>query len=482
MNGQAIVEVIPEVELIIGKQPTIISLPPVEAQNRLNLVFQQFIRVFTKFKHPLVIFLDDLQWADPASLQLIQVLIAAPDSRFMFLIGAYRDNEVSAAHPLMLMIDEVQKAKVVVSCISLSPFVISDDFTILNSIPVDSIDSDSQIPVLPTPIINYVFRTQKDIVLDDAVSEAKFNRHPYIIATQPKSVLCTPLLYQGKLSGILYLENNLITGAFTSDRVEVLNILSAQAAISIENSRLYEQIEDYNRTLEQKVETRTLELQQKNEELTSTLEKLKITQDQIIVQEKLASLGALAAGIAHEIKNPLNFVNNFAELSVELSQELLEEIEAQKERLDPESREYIEEIIKDISQNTQKINEHGKRADNIVHGMLMLSRGQAGKRELADINALLEESIDLADHGIRAKDSSFKIAIETNYDPQPSKLNVVPQNTTRAFINIINNAFYAVIEKKKELGEGFLPMLSVLTKDWKEQVEIRVRDNGKGIP
>jgi predicted ATPase/signal transduction histidine kinase/tRNA A-37 threonylcarbamoyl transferase component Bud32 len=357
-----------------------------------------------------------------------------------------------------------------------------DDVTILQSISIDSVNTDRRIPLICAAIINYVARTQENVVLKDAAREGQFTRDPYIVETQPKSILCAPLLHQGKVSGILYLENNLITGAFIPERVEILRVLSAQAAISIENSRLYEQLEDYSRTLEQKVKARTQELQEKNEELASTLQKLKATQAQIIAQEKLASLGALAAGIAHEIKNPLNFVNNFAELSVELTQELLEEIEDQKDRVDPESREYIEEILDDLSQNAKKINEHGKRADNIVRGMLMLSRGQSGKQQLTDINALLEESINLAYHGMRAKDSSFEIAIETNYDNDLGELNVVPQDITRTFINVINNACYAAVEKKKEVGEEFSPTLSVRTKDLGGQVEIRIRDNGKGIP
>ena len=357
----------------------------------------------------------------------------------------------------------------------------ADGVTFLQSIPINSVPT-CQTSLVSSAIVNYVARSHENVVLNDAAHEGQFTRTPYIVATQPKSILCAPLLHQGKLSGILYLENNLTTGAFTPERVEILRILSAQAAISIENSRLYEQLEDYNRTLEQKVYSRTQELQEKNEELANTLQKLKTTQAQIIAQEKLASLGALAAGIAHEIKNPLNFVNNFAELSVELSQELLEEIENQKERLDLKSKAYIEEILSDISQNAQKINDHGKRADNIVRGMLMLSREQSGKRQLTDIHALLEESVNLAYHGMRVKDRSFKVVVEADYDDELDQLNIVPQDLSRAFINIINNACYAANEKKKEGGKGFLPTLSISTKDLNEQVEIRIRDNGNGIP
>ncbi|MEI2581399.1 trifunctional serine/threonine-protein kinase/ATP-binding protein/sensor histidine kinase [Scytonema sp. PRP1] len=363
----------------------------------------------------------------------------------------------------------------------------SDDVTILQSISANFIDPETQIPLLSAAIINYVARTQENVVLNNAAHEGQFTRDPYIISTQPKSILCTPLLNGGKLSGILYLENNLTTGAFTTERIEVLKILSAQAAISIENSRLYEQLEDYSRTLEQKVETRTQELQEKNQELANLLQKLKATQAQIVAQEKLASLGALTAGIAHEIKNPLNFVNNFAELSVELTQELLEEIENQKDRLDPESREYIEEILNDLKQNARKINDHGKRADNIVRGMLMHSRGQSGDRQQTDINAMLAEAISLTYHGMRAKDAAFNIVIETDYDEDLGLINVVPQNISRAFINIINNACYAAYKKKMRFQaegnpEEFLPKVILSTKDLAKHVEIHIQDNGGGIP
>ncbi|MEQ8385807.1 MAG: AAA family ATPase [Coleofasciculus sp. A1-SPW-01] len=358
----------------------------------------------------------------------------------------------------------------------------SEAVNILRSRPVDAVDHDTQLPLLSTAIINYVIHTKENIVLNDATHEGQFTRDSYIVATHPKSILCTPLLNQGKLTGILYLENNLTTDAFTPERVETLKILSAQAAISIENSRLYQQLEAYSRNLEIKVDQRTQELQEKNQELSATLKKLKATQDQIIAQEKLASLGALTAGIAHEIKNPLNFVNNFAELSAELTEELLEELDSQKERLDPESTEYIEEILTDLGQNVKKINEHGKRADNIVRGMLMHSRGQGNERQLTDINTLLAEYVNLAYHGMRAKDSSFNITIETHYDPTIGQVSIVPQNISRVFLNVINNACYAAHDKKKAIGAGFTPTLSVTTKNLGDTLEIRIRDNGNGIP
>lgn len=343
-------------------------------------------------------------------------------------------------------------------------------------------DADDQIPILPSTLINYVARTQGNVVLNDATNEGPFTRDPYILATQPKSVLCAPLTHQGKLSGILYLENNLTTGAFTTDRVEILKILSAQAAISIENSRLYAKLEDYSRTLAQKVEERTQELQEKNQELGDTLQKLQLTQAQIIAQEKLASLGALTAGIAHEIKNPLNFVNNFAELSVDITSELNQELTNQMDRLDSYSRTYIEELLHDLTQNAQKIKEHGERADNIVHGMLMHSRGHKGERQLADINLLLAEAINLVYHGIRAKNPIFDIAIETHYAEQLPALTVVPQNISRAFLNILVNACDAAYAKARAVDEGFVPKLQARTQAQAGQIEIRIRDNGTGIP
>jgi predicted ATPase/signal transduction histidine kinase/tRNA A-37 threonylcarbamoyl transferase component Bud32 len=358
---------------------------------------------------------------------------------------------------------------------------IENRISVMQSIPVDTVDPQTNTPLLSAAIINYVARSQENVVLNDASNEEQFSRDHYIIATQPKSVLCTPLIYQGKLSGILYLENNLITGAFTPDRVEVLRILSAQAAISIENSHLYQQLEEYNRTLEQKVVERTQELQEKNKELAATLQKLKATQAQIIAQEKLASLGALTAGVAHEIKNPLNFVNNFAELSVELTEELMEEIENQKDKLDTEAKEYIQEILDDLSKNSQKIKEHGQRADSIVHGMLMHSQGQVSKRQLTDINALLMESVNLVYQSFRAKNPYFNATIKTNYADNLVKLNVVTQNITRVFINVINNACYAINEKVQNIGEEFLPTLWLSTQSSGEFVEIRIKDNGLGI-
>lgn len=244
--------------------------------------------------------------------------------------------------------------------------------------------------------------------------------------------------------------------------------------------------------LRQEVETSQQRFQEKSWELEATLKKLKATQEKVIAQEKLASLGALTAGIAHEIKNPLNFVNNFAELSVELITEILEEIACHKDKFEPEALAYLEEVLDDLDQNVQKIHAHGQRADNIVKGMLMHSRGQAGERRMTNINSLLNEYVTLAYHGMRAKDSGFNITIQEHYDDTLVPISVVPQNLSRVFLNLVNNACYAAYEKQKQvqaetgnanpIDPDFVPTLTVCTQDLGEQVEIRIRDNGTGIP
>ncbi len=356
------------------------------------------------------------------------------------------------------------------------------NLTILQSIPLNNSQENNHEINLSIPIINYVAHTQESIVLNNATEEGNFTQTPYILNKKPKSILCTPILNQGKLNGIIYLENNLTTDAFTAQRIEIVNILSSSAAISIENSRLYEQLEDYSKTLEKKVQLRTQELQDKNQQLNEILTKLKATQNQIIAQEKLASLGALTAGIAHEIKNPLNFVNNFAELCVELTEELHEEIDTQKDKLDQETIDYIEEILDDVKQNSQKIHEHGQRADKIVHGMLMHSKGKPGQRQLIHINNVLAESVNLAYHGMRAKEPTFKIKIDTHYDNNIPEINLVPQDISRVFLNAINNGCYAVHEKSKSCQQNFTPTLTITTKAKNEEIEITIRDNGQGIP
>lgn len=255
------------------------------------------------------------------------------------------------------------------------------------------------------------------------------------------------------------------------------NLKEASEQLLLSNEKL----EEYNRNLEQKVNERTSELKQKHDELDSAFQKLKAAQAQLVQSEKMASLGQLTAGIAHEIKNPLNFVNNFSELSVELATELLEEIDKLEGALEPKDIDYLKGIIGDIQANVKKINDHGKRADSIIRGMLLHSRGKSGERQPADINAMLAEYVNLGYHGMRASDNTFNIKIESDYDPLVGMVTVIPQDISRVFLNMINNAFYSTAQKKKELKDSYFPLLRVVTKNFEDHVEIRIHDNGKGM-
>jgi signal transduction histidine kinase/ligand-binding sensor domain-containing protein len=227
--------------------------------------------------------------------------------------------------------------------------------------------------------------------------------------------------------------------------------------------------------LEEKVALRTKELKEEKEIVESTLSELKSTQAQLIQSEKMASLGELTAGIAHEIQNPLNFVNNFSEVSNELIDEM-------KEELNKGDIDEAKAIAEDVKQNLEKINHHGKRAGDIVRGMLQHSRTSTGVKESTNINALADEYLRLSYHGLRAKDKSFNATMKTDFDETPGKINIIPQDIGRVLLNLFNNAFYAVNEKAKQNIPGYEPTIVVSTKKINNKIEIGVRDNGNGIP
>ena len=211
------------------------------------------------------------------------------------------------------------------------------------------------------------------------------------------------------------------------------------------------------------------------ERLQQTLEELQSTQALLIQKEKMASLGELTAGISHEIQNPLNFVNNFSEVNKDLLAEM-------KGEINKGNYEEVKSIANSIEENEQKINHHGKRADAIVKGMLQHSRASTGQKELTDINALADEYLRLSYHGMRAKDKSFNCNIKTDFDKSLGEIDIIPQDIGRVLLNLYNNAFYAVMEKRKVEPEGYEPTVSVTTKKINDKVEIRVKDNGNGIP
>jgi signal transduction histidine kinase len=211
------------------------------------------------------------------------------------------------------------------------------------------------------------------------------------------------------------------------------------------------------------------------------LEDLRTTQDRLVQTQKLASLGQLTAGIAHEIKNPLNFVNNFSGVSTELIDELRETLDSIQ--VTPEARTQITELTNTLRDNLDKIVQHSKRADSIVKNMLLHSREGSGEHRLIDVNALVEESLNLAYHGARAENQGFKINMERSFDPAAGQVDVFPQEITRALLNLISNGFYAATKRKgQDNSEGYEPTLTAATKNLGDKVEIRIRDNGTGIP
>ncbi len=347
--------------------------------------------------------------------------------------------------------------------------------SMLESVPMAELGTRG-CPPLATSIVNYVARTGETLVLDDASKSERFARDPHVAAHRVVSVLCFPLKRQGEVLAIAYLENNLARGAFTINSLKILEMLSSQAVISLENAILYEM-------LEQRVEARTRELRERNDDLAQALERLVETQRQLVTQEKLAALGSLTAGIAHEIKNPLNFVSNFAEVSARLTDEIVERLQPELGRFERTAREDLDELLRDLRLTVTKISEHGLRASGIVSGMALHARASSGRREVADLNGVLAQSVTLASHGLlQHREDGLDVRITTDYDPNVGPVAIDVQDITRVFVNLINNARHAVGQNAKRLGPGYAPVINVCTRARGNRVEVRVRDNGVGVP
>ena len=277
-----------------------------------------------------------------------------------------------------------------------------------------------------------------------------------------RTTLAVPMLKGDELIGTITIYR-LEVKPFTENQIALMETFADQAVIAIENARLFEAE------------------QQRTRELAKSLEDLRTAQDRLVQTEKLASLGQLTAGIAHEIKNPLNFVNNFSGLFVELIEELQEVLKGAS--LDDKRHGEVAEITTTLRENLGKITQHGKRADSIVKNMLLHSRESSVEHRPVDINILVEESLNLAYHGARAEKQGFTITLERSFDPAAGEADVFPQDITRVLLNLISNSFYAATKRKATAADNaYEPIITAATKNLGERVEIRIRDNGTGIP
>ncbi len=328
-----------------------------------------------------------------------------------------------------------------------------------------TIENNVVIPAYSVPLTDdnllavWCFKNQKNVVINEFSREyASYIRHirTTVAGKYRESILYLPLTYKDKTIGVITAQS-FSRNAYTDYHLHILQNLATYCAIALDNADAYHS-------------------------LAVLLDELKHTQEKLVTQSKLAALGSLTAGIAHEIKNPLNFVNNFSALIVDLVEELKEILEKERVHLQPDTAAETAELLTTLQQNALKIREHGGRADSIVRSMLQHSRGKAGERKLTDINGMLEENINLAYHGMRAQDSSFNIQIETELDPQVGRINVVPQDISRVVLNILANGFYEAHRKKINAGSGFTPRLRVKSRSLSHEIEIAIRDNGNGVP
>jgi signal transduction histidine kinase len=318
-------------------------------------------------------------------------------------------------------------------------------------------------PLNPGPgsIVGRVVLEGKSVHIVDAQADADPELANRSRSGNVHSMLGTPLLREGTPIGVLLLQRSIVR-PFMDKEIELAETFADQAVIAIENVRLFD------------------EVQARTRELGKSLEELHTTQDRLVQTQKLALLGQLTAGIAHEIKNPLNFVNNFSGISAELIDELQDTLNGIP--LDDKARTEITELTNTLKGNFDKVVHHGRRADAIVKNMLQHSREGSGEHRVIDINALVEESLNLAWHGARAETQGFEIKLRQSFDPSAGEADVFPQDIRRALLNVISNGFYAATKRRAEINGGdYEPTITASTKNLGNRVEIRIRDNGTGM-
>jgi signal transduction histidine kinase len=304
------------------------------------------------------------------------------------------------------------------------------------------------------PNVAIVFAEREPLQIADLKVGAPSAVNEIILRAGFRALLVAPLLRGKEIVGLLVVRRR-APGAFAQNTIDLIKTFAAQSAVAIENARLFQNVE-------------------------TSLENLRTTQDRLVQTQKLASLGQLTAGIAHEIKNPLNFVNNFSGVSVEMIDELREALDRMKG--DAKTRAEITELANTLRDNLNKIVQHGKRADSIVKNMLLHSREGSGEHRLVDINALVEEAVNLAYHGARAEKQGFNITLERTLDPAAGQVDCFPQEITRVLLNLISNGFYAATKRKAQVIGDYEPTLTAATRNLGDRVEITIRDNGAGIP
>ena len=326
------------------------------------------------------------------------------------------------------------------------------------------LEIERQTPISPGPgtLVGRAAMTRQVAQIDDAWNDPLYEKKEDAKLGGHRSMIGVPLMREGEPIGVIGLSRSRVD-PFAEREIELVTTFADQAVIAIENVRLFESVEARTR------------------ELAKSLEDLRTAQDRLVQTEKLASLGQLTAGIAHEIKNPLNFVNNFSSVSVELIDELREGLSGA--HLEDKLYKEINEIADLLQGNLEKIVQHGKRADSIVKNMLLHSRQGSGEHRPVDINALVDESLNLAYHGARAEKQGFNITLEKSFDPAAGEVDLFPQEVTRVLLNLISNGFYAATKRKADAnGDDYEPTLTAATKNLGDRVEIRIRDNGTGIP